>query len=167
MEVVSSLRDPRAASVEQRTETPNQENNQTTRSEQPVQSSDEMLRQAIPAAGTTEHAEYVKALLNRIQQLEQAGATSTSGLPRTLGLRVSPKGAVSVYGVNANFPVTLYPEQWKRLFEPENSKRILDFVEANKDLLEFKEEPDDIRNKKGETRTKMGIVARNPQRRAA
>src|SRR5580765_3856684 len=92
-----------------------------------------LLERAIPQEGTPEHAEYVVSLLNRIKELE---TTSTvGGLPRTLGLRVSPKGAVSVYGVNANFPVSLYPEQWHRLFESDNQRRILDFIEANKDVL--------------------------------
>src|SRR5262249_34513867 len=32
-----------------------------------------------------------------------------------LKFKVSGKGAVSVYGLNARFPVTLYADQWARL----------------------------------------------------
>ena len=35
---------------------------------------------------------------------------------RELSLKVSPKGAVSLYGLG-RFPVTLYKEQWLRLLE--------------------------------------------------
>ena len=45
-----------------------------------------------------------------------------------LSCKVSEKGAVSVYGLQARFPVTLYAEQWTRL---------LDFAE---DLKEFMKE---------------------------
>jgi len=123
----------------------------------------DLLQRAIPAEGTAEHAEYVKGLLDRIRELEEAGVAA-SGLPRTLGLRVSPKGGVSVYGLNANFPVTLYPEQWIRLFEEDNQKRILDFIEANKDVLEYKSEDDIIKQGKEERRRAAGIVPRQPQR---
>jgi hypothetical protein len=34
--------------------------------------------------------------------------------PRGLQLKVSPKGAVSLYGLG-RFPVTLYREQWERV----------------------------------------------------
>lgn len=34
---------------------------------------------------------------------------------RALSFKVSPKGAISVYGLN-KFPVTLYAKQWAKLF---------------------------------------------------
>ena len=40
---------------------------------------------------------------------------ATASKPRTLTYKVSVKGGMSVYGLNARFPVTLYKEQWKRL----------------------------------------------------
>ena len=36
------------------------------------------------------------------------------------------KGGCSVYGMNGPFPVTLYPAQWRRLFD--NTDLILDFL---------------------------------------
>lgn len=37
--------------------------------------------------------------------------------PKALTFKVSEKGAISVYGLNARFPVTLYAEQWERVLE--------------------------------------------------
>ena len=47
-------------------------------------------------------------------------------------LKVSDKGAVSVYGLG-RFPVTLYKEQWHRLLAI--SDEIKDFIRANDDKL--------------------------------
>ena len=53
-----------------------------------------------------------------------------------LSFRVSEKGAVSVYGLG-RFPVTLYQEQWDRLFAGiDDLKR---FVEENRSHLKKKE----------------------------
>lgn len=53
-----------------------------------------------------------------------------------LSLRVSEKGAVSVYGLG-RFPVTLYQEQWERLLG--YSDAIHSFIEANRQHLKKKE----------------------------
>lgn len=123
-----------------------------------------LLTRAIPAEGTKEHAEYVIQLIDRIKKLEESSQTNTGfgGLPRILGLRVSPKGGVSVYGLNANFPVTLYPEQWHRLFE--QAERVKDFIQANGDVLTLKEDSDPLKEQKENLRKKAGIVARPPLR---
>lgn len=52
-----------------------------------------------------------------------------------LTLKVSEKGAVSVYGLG-RFPVTLYGEQWHRLLG--EAPRIADFLVANQDKLSTK-----------------------------
>jgi hypothetical protein len=44
-----------------------------------------------------------------------AGAASAGGAPRALTCKVSEKGGLSVYGLQARFPVTLYAGQWERL----------------------------------------------------
>lgn len=49
-----------------------------------------------------------------------------------LAFKVSNKGGVSVYGLN-RFPVTLYPEQWSRVFEVK--AEIEAFVKTNEALL--------------------------------
>ncbi len=53
----------------------------------------------------------MKAELERLRKENEA---LKSGATRTLSLKVSQKGAVSVYGLG-RFPVTLYKEQWAKL----------------------------------------------------
>lgn len=56
--------------------------------------------------------------------------------PRTLSLKVSEKGAVSLYGMG-RFPVTLYGQQWERLLN--EAEAIRAFLKANAGLLSVKE----------------------------
>jgi hypothetical protein len=42
-------------------------------------------------------------------------ALTPKAAPSNLHFKVSEKGAVSVYGLQARFPVTLYSQQWERL----------------------------------------------------
>ncbi|MHB1542575.1 MAG: hypothetical protein ACYCV6_17815 [Steroidobacteraceae bacterium] len=53
-----------------------------------------------------------------------------------LAMKVSEKGALSVYGMG-RFPVTLYKEQWLRLLAA--AEDIKAFIEANQDNLKTKE----------------------------
>jgi hypothetical protein len=53
-----------------------------------------------------------------------------------LAMKVSEKGALSVYGMG-RFPVTLYKEQWLRLLAM--AEDIKAFIEANNDKLKSKE----------------------------
>ena len=53
-----------------------------------------------------------------------------------LSLRVSEKGALSVYGMG-RFPVTLYREQWEKLLGM--SDQIRQFIQENDHLLKKKE----------------------------
>ena len=53
-----------------------------------------------------------------------------------LSLKVSQKGALSVYGLG-RFPVTLYKEQWARLLE--NAEDIRAFLEEHDAELKSKE----------------------------
>lgn len=72
----------------------------------------------------------------RIAQLEATIANMKAASQRKLSLKVSDKGAVSLYGLG-RFPVTLYGTQWERLVgEVEHIKA---FIEANKSLLSVKE----------------------------
>ncbi len=56
--------------------------------------------------------------------------------PRTLSLKVSEKGAVSLYGMG-RFPVTLYGTQWERLLNEADTIRA--FLKTNAHLLSVKE----------------------------
>jgi hypothetical protein len=53
-----------------------------------------------------------------------------------LSMKVSEKGALSVYGMG-RFPVTLYKEQWLRLLTVADD--IKAFIEANNESLKTKE----------------------------
>ena len=51
-------------------------------------------------------------------------------------MKVSEKGAVSVYGLG-RFPVTLYQEQWLKLLA--KADEIIRFIEENRSRLKVKE----------------------------
>ena len=53
------------------------------------------------------------------------------------GLKVSEKGAVSVYGLG-RFPVTLYKEQWRKLLDMADTIRA--FIKENEGRLKSKGE---------------------------
>jgi hypothetical protein len=53
-----------------------------------------------------------------------------------ISLRVSPKGALSVYGLG-RFPVTLYREQWEKLLDL--ADEIRSFIRENDGTLKKKE----------------------------
>jgi hypothetical protein len=77
--------------------------------------------------------EDVQAELARLrsenESLKQKRNTSVS-------LKVSEKGAISVYGLG-RFPVTLYQEQWQKLLAL--SDEIKTFIEENRSKLKVKE----------------------------
>lgn len=78
--------------------------------------------------------DLLKALAEARAEAERLKAKGSSG---ALKLKVSEKGAVSVYGLNSKWPVTLYGEQWKRLiaYIPEVEK----FLAENASKLSHKE----------------------------
>lgn len=55
---------------------------------------------------------------------------------RPIKLKVSEKGALSVYGLG-RFPVTLYKSQWPKLLD--HAEAIRDFLRDNDSLLASKE----------------------------
>jgi hypothetical protein len=80
---------------------------------------------------TEQMSPALAAALARIAQLEAAAKSAE----RKLTLKVSEKGALSLYGMG-RFPVTLYRGQWERLLaaKPE----IEAFIKANDTLLAVK-----------------------------
>jgi len=59
-------------------------------------------------------------------------------MPETsISLKISPKGALSVYGLQ-RFPVTLYAEQWEAIFQ--KVPAIRQFIQANRNQLTRKED---------------------------
>lgn len=80
-------------------------------------------------------AEDLKAEIERLKAENEAlkNKKNTRG---TLSMKVSEKGALSVYGMG-RFPVTLYKEQWLKLLGI--SEEIKKFIEENDDRLKVKE----------------------------
>jgi hypothetical protein len=78
--------------------------------------------------------EDVKAELDRLRA-ENERLKSQRG--RSVSLKVSEKGGVSVYGLG-RFPVTLYKEQWTRLLTM--SAEILEFIKEHDAELKAKPE---------------------------
>ncbi len=73
---------------------------------------------------------------DELEQLRKQKATREAQDKKGISFKVSEKGGVSVYGLG-RFPVTLYQEQWIRLFsEIDNLKT---FIEENKAKLKTKE----------------------------
>jgi hypothetical protein len=77
--------------------------------------------------------EEMQAELDRLRAENEALKKPARG---QLSLRVSEKGAVSVYGMG-RFPVTLYREQWDKLLGM--SDQIKQFIQENDHLLKKKE----------------------------
>ncbi len=77
--------------------------------------------------------ENLEKELERLRAENQALKGSRAG---GVTLRVSEKGAVSVYGLG-RFPVTLYQEQWEKLLAQVEPLR--QFIEANRARLKKKE----------------------------
>jgi hypothetical protein len=73
----------------------------------------------------------------RIAALEAQLAEANK--PKALKCKIGEKGGVSVSGLNARFPVTLYADQWKRLLA--YGPQIEAFIEANKAQLSTKATP--------------------------
>ena len=75
----------------------------------------------------------VKAELER---LRRENAALKKGASTGIRMKVSEKGAVSIYGMG-RFPVTLYKEQWLKLLDMSDDIRA--FISANDSQLKAKE----------------------------
>ena len=76
--------------------------------------------------------EEMKAELER---LRNENAALKKGVTSGIRMKVSEKGAVSIYGMG-RFPVTLYKEQWLRLLDMATDIRA--FIAANEAKLKAK-----------------------------
>ncbi len=77
--------------------------------------------------------EDVKAELGR---LRKENVALKKGASSNIRMKVSEKGALSVYGMG-RFPVTLYKEQWLRLLDMADDIRA--FIAANDSALKVKD----------------------------
>ena len=77
-----------------------------------------------------------KDLDNELERLRKENEALKKGASSSMRMKVSEKGAVSVYGMG-RFPVTLYKEQWLKLLDM--SAEIRNFIAANETLLKKKD----------------------------
>lgn len=75
-------------------------------------------------------------LLTQLAQLKAENERLKANKTSSTGIKISPKGAVSVYGLG-RFPVTLYASQWATLFT--KGEEIAKFIAANQANLKTKE----------------------------
>ena len=76
--------------------------------------------------------EDLRAELERLRSENEA---LKKGAARSVSLKVSEKGGVSVYGLG-RFPITLYQEQWLKLLDM--AEEIRSFIAAHKSELKAK-----------------------------
>jgi len=71
-----------------------------------------------------------------LERLRSENAALKKGAATGITMKVSEKGAVSIYGMG-RFPVTLYKEQWLKLLAMSDDIRA--FIAANEGRLKTKE----------------------------
>jgi hypothetical protein len=76
-------------------------------------------------------------LMQELERLRAENAALKARSAKGLSLKVSEKGALSVYGLG-RFPVTLYKEQWTKLLDM--AEDIRTFIQENEARLKAKEE---------------------------
>ena len=75
-------------------------------------------------------------LQSELEKLRAENAALKKTSARGLSLKVSEKGALSVYGMG-RFPVTLYKEQWLKLLSI--SEELKKFIQENDSRLKTKD----------------------------
>jgi DNA recombination-dependent growth factor C len=80
-----------------------------------------------PTPSPDDFQKRIAELEAKLKEQETKHATS---------LRVSEKGCVSLYGMR-RMPITFYAQEWMTLFE--KAEDILNFIEANREALSWKD----------------------------
>jgi hypothetical protein len=78
----------------------------------------------------------LKAEIERLKAENEVLKTKKPGAGGALSMKVSEKGALSIYGMGS-FPVTLYKEQWLKLLGI--AEEIKAFIKENDGRLKTKE----------------------------
>ena len=73
---------------------------------------------------------------DELERLRRENEALKKGASSSVRMKVSEKGAVSVYGMG-RFPVTLYKEQWLKLLDMSSDIRA--FIAANEAQLKAKD----------------------------
>jgi hypothetical protein len=87
------------------------------------------------ATGTWEKDMSDEETQAELERLRQETAALKKGAAAGIRMKVSEKGAVSIYGMG-RFPVTLYKEQWLKLLDMSDDIRV--FIAANEAQLKTK-----------------------------
>ena len=77
-----------------------------------------------------------EAMKAELERLRKENPDLKKGASSALRMKVSEKGAVSIYGMG-RFPVTLYKEQWLKLLDMADDIRA--FIKDNEGKLKKKE----------------------------
>ena len=86
-------------------------------------------------ANAKKNQDDLATLQEQIATLKAELKEKKKNTPKALSLKVSQKGALSVYGLG-RFPVTLYPGQMQRLLSIK--EEIEAFIAENKDSFSYK-----------------------------
>jgi len=78
----------------------------------------------------------LKDMEKELERIKAENAALKARSQRAITMKVSEKGALSVYGLG-RFPVTLYHEQWAKLLGMKED--MLSFIAENMDTLKSKE----------------------------
>ena len=87
------------------------------------------------SADLKKNQDDLATLQEQIATLKAELKEKKKNTPKALSLKVSQKGALSVYGLG-RFPVTLYPTQFTRLLSIK--EEIETFIADNKDSFSYK-----------------------------
>jgi len=90
----------------------------------------------VPRKAPGEESMSDDAMKAELERLRQENAALKRGASAGLRMKVSEKGALSIYGMG-RFPVTLYKEQWLKLLDMADDIRA--FIAANESQLKAKE----------------------------
>ncbi len=74
---------------------------------------------------------------------------------KQIRLKVSPKGALSIYGINTRFPVTLYKNQWLTIFEHQDL--IMQFLDENDSELSSKDNIKESEHEEPKQKTQVKV----------
>jgi hypothetical protein len=88
------------------------------------------------ASGVEEGLMADEDLKAELERLRKENASLKKGASSNVRMKVSEKGALSVYGMG-RFPVTLYKEQWLKLLDMADDIR--EFIAANNSALKEKD----------------------------
>jgi hypothetical protein len=83
------------------------------------------------------HAQTITELNGTIEALAAQLKLAKTQKKGRLYPKVSPKGAVSVYGLG-RFPTTLYREQWEKILSDDFIAELRDFLKENASSLSVK-----------------------------